>query len=517
MGLVMCAAGNDGVAFRRLIRDQLREAAKASDSHTGFESLAAAYEVDAMMGRTASKSLGETAGRVWRDVSRGVRHVEVVEAKLRTLVPMGEAAAEGDTEACRALWEVCQAEDLYSVRFRASQMLAAGGQPAYAVLESEIQQAPDTAQRLLSYGETSIPRPEWTDVRRCSVLGWVMPLLAASCERACGSHVQRALDSWIGLAESSTPDRPGLQLGIEACLAQGFKWEANREPGAAEPGSRDLLIDSAKRLLRGSRWWYTQIAVLQALALWALGAKDDPDRREDLRREIEAFRKSGRHPFVQRAAINCWSTISAQFGIAGREPLRAKGATRWIWIDEVGVASKIGARRLSPEPDPVTRLWIPPAAGWQALIPRTRQLVADVLVLLNLVEGGDRADDTTKLVRIREARRWQVYERGSMLPECIRDTRGRGSLAVGAPKIAPRAGCMDSCGFALCPYPAKAGRPFRGELSETFCREQQRLLRGPDRRLPSWQDDARLGFLRKSSAFKELREFWKQMERRDHS
>jgi len=63
---------------------------------------------------------------------------------------------------------------------------------------------------------------------------------------------------------------------------------------------------------------------------------------------------------------------------------------RFIWIDESGVAARIGSRPANPGAPRKHNLWIPPSTGWTALQPRAQQLVADVLLLLNLAERGAR-------------------------------------------------------------------------------------------------------------------------------
>ena len=115
------------------------------------------------------------------------------------------------------------------------------------------------------------------------------------------------------------------------------------------------------------------------------------------------------------------------------------------------------------------RLWIPPSAGWTALNGRAQQLVADVLLLLNLADRGDQPRE-----RERRLKRSNRYD----LPPCI--TRYRAALEPGltvgtAASSAPGTSCVDGCAFELCPYPPKGAQP-RVEMSEAFCRRQQTLL-----------------------------------------
>jgi hypothetical protein len=84
-------------------------------------------------------------------------------------------------------------------------------------------------------------------------------------------------------------------------------------------------------------------------------------------------------------------------------------------------------------------LWIPPSTGWVALEPRAQQLVADVLILLNLAERGE---DPRRIEQ-----RLQRADRGD-LPPCL--TTNREPLdpkrTVGAAAgSAPGTNCMDGC------------------------------------------------------------------------
>ena len=142
------------------------------------------------------------------------------------------------------------------------------------------------------------------------------------------------------------------------------------------------------------------------------------------------------------------------------------------------------------------RLWIPPSAGWTALNGRAQQLVADVLLLLNLADRGDQPSDSER--RLKRSNRPD-------LPPCI--TRYRPSfdpgLTVGtAASSAPGTSCVDGCAFELCPYPPKGVQP-RVEMSEAFCRRQQTLLtrNSLSRRRAPWQEMRRA----------QLMQFWEEM------
>ncbi|HKP91132.1 MAG TPA: hypothetical protein VJT75_14295 [Thermoleophilaceae bacterium] len=515
MALVMSCL-QDGAALRPAdLRERLCTAAGEQFSdHRSFELLAAAYEIHALADDAeARKRLADVALDLWRRPSQGREKIETTEAKLRVLLPIAEAGMKGDAEAYRALWEICLAEDTYVVRFQAAQHLAAAGAAAVAAAPEQIKGALGHARDLLTYGGGP-PRAGWEDVRRFSILGWVVPLLWSTSG---AETVREEIEAWVELAKAADARQPGLHLGVEAALAQGFKWEANRMLGGEPRERRTFLIDRALELLDATHWWQTEVALLQALALWALD--DDEPRRSDIRKCIRSYERRGRHPFVRQAASNAAAAVRLFANPA--IPVRDRGPSRYLWIDEVGVASKIGRPDLPP--DPITGLWIPPAAGWHALKTRAGQLVGDMLVYLNLLEGRERggADpDRDAAVRDREKRRADVYVQGGGLPVCLTAPPERSRLKVDREAgDSPEEALLcanEGCEFGLCPYPARDQRPFRGDLPETFCREQQRRLRGREARIPPWTERV---FIAAGPALgsrvAQLRQFWGEMERRD--
>jgi hypothetical protein len=142
------------------------------------------------------------------------------------------------------------------------------------------------------------------------------------------------------------------------------------------------------------------------------------------------------------------------------------------------------------------QLWIPPSAGWTALVGRAQQLVADVILLLNLADRGDQPSHKER--RLQRSSRWD-------LPPCI--TRYRPALDPGrtvgtAASAAPGTSCVAGCAFELCPYPPKGAQP-RVEMSEAFCRRQETLLtrRSLNSRKAPWQEMPR----------SQLKQFWADM------
>jgi hypothetical protein len=471
-------------------------------------------------------------------------------------------AQRGTTSAYGVMWDACLLERDYRVRFRAAEQLALGGDAAFPAVGPE--GVLSSSSPRLTYSE-SPRRLLASDVRSGYVQAWMLPLLVRSCDTM-GDRALEALEGWIGLTDPAMAGGRSLHLGVESALAQGFKLEANR----VTSGSRDRrLISLATQLLDRAQWWYSRMTVLQALCLWAL--RDDDERRGRLRKRIAQSAEGDGHPFVRAAAALCLDALKAdekarraearaaaaswlnrQWRSRRANRARWRGPARYIWIDEVGVAAKIGPRTPYWEPESPTGLWISLDAGWRGLSPRARQLVADVLVDLNLVEGeaeppgdGDKRRNGSPastagedaLVCERERRRRATT--GARLPACLVDATERGRLRVNtlAESGEPgELGCLEGCGMRLCPYPAPRRAPFRGDLSETFCREQMRLLsghwkdlprrvqrQGPVSRFvrrmkatPEWQRGApRWRLLRRRRERKKLEKFWSWMEARD--
>jgi hypothetical protein len=202
---------------------------------------------------------------------------------------------------------------------------------------------------------------------------------------------------------------------------------------------------------------------------------------------MEGSRRQDRHnehPFVAEA---CRLAVRA---------LETGQPERYMWIDESGVVSRVGSCSARPQSQRKHNLWIPPSTGWTALNPRAQQLVADVLLLLNLAERGEPSGRDMRLQRTNR----------NYLPPCM--VEDRSPLDPNRPlgmagDFEPGSGCKAGCRFGLCPYPPKGGQYYRQELSEAFCRRQQRLLsRGMFRpRVPPWQE---------MSAAR-LRRFWQEL------
>jgi hypothetical protein len=162
-------------------------------------------------------------------------------------------------------------------------------------------------------------------------------------------------------------------------------------------------------------------------------------------------------------------------------------------------------------------LWISPSAGWHTLNERARQLVGEILIYLNLIELGQsrtgeaNANTPDDLVRRREQRRRKVRDREAWLPPCMVKAGHGGLLATNDP-AAWAAGDLApcTCELGLCPYPGRDEPPFRGELGETFCREQQRVSAGLRGTVPEWHEQP---FFR-NRFHSTVTDFWVRMEKR---
>ncbi|MEV4442964.1 ATP-binding protein, partial [Streptomyces sp. NPDC049577] len=251
-----------------------------------------------------------------------------------------------------------------------------------------------------------------------------------------------------------------------------------------EPGP-DASGDGRARRRRRARTDPSE-AVRRWLAM--AGSRQDPGARHP----GDRTRKGDRlHPFVSEAAN------LAVLALESGHP------ERFVWIDEMGAINNIGSSPADPDAYRRHNLWIPPSTGWSTLHPRAQQLLADVLLLLNLTEREGSPDGLEQ--RLGRANRTE-------LPPCLTKDRGplRPRRTVGmADDAPPGSTCLCDCPFELCPYPAMGEQP-RAELREAFCRQQQSLLR-PYRQLNplSWLRRKRAPWQGMTAA--ELRCFWEDM------
>ncbi|MFI8232449.1 hypothetical protein ACIGDI_26785 [Streptomyces sp. NPDC085900] len=495
----------------------------------------AALEIDSVDAEPRQGEIAEKLRTSWPDL-RARDPKSLSGAKTLLVSRLGEAMRSVDRRGTarptyEELFRIGCLEPSYEVRVDIAQEIGAGGDSAFRDLEQRLgvlrsvgnpgdsgDPALARADRpnpvndsLPAEGDTAIlhrleleEREEEERERRSQALcAWLMPLLVGSVTtRRHHDTPFEILADWVRRVGVPDDRGDGLDLALETALAQGFKYAANRRARHphARPQAREYLSEQARDMLKRSRFWFTRLTLLQALTLWEMpeqGAVDaglgqhGSEPAKQVRQWLALPDSTPQHPLVEAAAEMCvWA-------------LRTRQPERFLWIDEAGVSSHVGSQ---PADDGRTRkhqLWIPPSTGWSTLHPRAQQLLADVMLLLNLAERGDWPKD-----RLRRLRRTDRPD----LPPCL--TKDRRPLAPDRAPVrtaASHAGsnCRDDCAFELCPYPS-SGRldGHRPELSEAFCRAQFTLLaRSRSRPRPEarWQRGTDLG---------ELRRFWERMGKR---
>lgn len=571
-----------------------RAAERRTDDPKALDLYAAAVEIESVedVPRLLGDILDEVR-RTWAGFKGDRRSLD--DAKLRLLRQLGAALRSvsdriDTTPLYEQLVEIGVKEPSYSIRLAVTQEFGAGGNSAFAVIRGRIGLSTDPvqeyndrlgelkswkrdeyehwAERMARARAAGVPsrarterigrlqqdrrklnqeyRRKRVDLFREFVMrAWMIPMLLGSVDEAHRDEARERLTKWLRhLDPKATGGAPDLPLALEAALAQGFKYAANRRirhPRAYQGGRADL-IRQAETVLQQSRCWYAQVMLLQALCLWKL-----PDSVGVHEREAHAVpgkdgHDGGREPPRALGGASAVQTVERWLSMAGtvnrapghpeadgasrRRPLHPFVAEagdlvalaletgqpeRFLWIDEKGVADNIGARTGNPEAYRKHNLWIPPSVGWSTLDARAQRLVADVLVMLNLIERDGHPDEV-------EERMIRAEQPGTSLPLCIRSDRRplRPDLRAGmADPPTPGTTCPPDCKFQLCPYPPRGCVP-RGEIREPFCRQQQALLpgrarrhlpRGLRRKTPRWV----------SMRVRELDGFWQQMAGRTRS
>ncbi|MET9511935.1 NACHT domain-containing protein [Streptomyces flavidovirens] len=521
-----------------------------------LELYAAALEIDSVDAAPQQHLIAMRLATTWPDLRARDPHTLRV-AKALVVSRFGEAmrgVAQRRTlqPAYLELFEIARLEPSYPVRVAIAQEIGAGGDSAFAVLqarlrgpqgvqEQRMEREPDWMEQLWASQQPeavaeeeyqrrrrtegdivrtkreSAEREErrreerrreekeredeeqrWRDDTMCA---WLVPLLVGSVTTHRHQNTPyEFLEGWVRrVGAADRADAPALDLTVEVALAQGFKYAANRRHRHphARAEAREYLSGQAWDMLKRTRFWFTRLTLLHALTLWALpdgGAVTRPengpgsDPAEQVRQWLVLPDGEPQHPFVEAAAELCvWAMET-------RQP------ERFLWIDESGVAAHVGSQTAPRGEARKHHLWIPPSTGWSSLHPRAQQLLADVLLLLNLAERGDWPKD--------RLRRLQHTVRPD-LPPCL--TRDRGPLDPGRTVVrtpASQAGsnCRDDCAFELCPYPPKGLDGHRVELSEAFCRAQStQLSRSLLRPQAPWQ---------RRTDVAGLRRFWERMGER---
>jgi hypothetical protein len=488
------AGGTDYVAA-------LRQAAVGRDDNKVLDIYAAVLEVDSVAPEPDHVTIAaEICSRWPRIHAQDPRTLE--EGKIAVVHRFGEAARsleerrrQGENcpvPAYSQLYSMGCTDRSYPVQVAAAQEIGISGFAAYAALGSTLEApCPACAAERAGRGGSGAGPAAGDQSRPAIMSAWLAPMLAGStggqgastAERTAAQHAQDDLAQWLRHLgqDGRQAGEDDLPTSLEIALAQGFKYVANRRPGQPDNlrESRMYLAEQALEMLKSASYWFSQLTLLHALCLLNLseGTRQPEDKR---RAEPEAIVRhwlevagrdrpdrgraggaAGLHPFVREAA---------QLVVLA---LKTRRPQRYCWIDESGVVGQVGSRNLSQEtPHGRHHLWIPPSAGWTALDGRAQQLVADVLLLLNLADRGGQPGERER--RLKRSNR-------SDLPPCI--THYRNALEPGrtigtAVSSAPGISCVDGCAFELCPYPPKGTQP-RVEMSEAFCRRQQTLVIRP--------------------------------------
>ena len=374
---------------------------------------------------------------------------------------------------------------------------------------------------------------------------WLVPMMVGTVSATHQGQAKDRLRLWLSHLEHefSPSGQADLPLSLEIALAQGFKSAANRRgqhPNTSHE-ARGHLVQEAETMLAHSRCWYSQLTLIHALCLWELpdqpegraAGSADHDRRP--RRDAASSRFAGNSVTAEPSrAVERWLKIAGSKrdprsrkpgevlgdGRASLHPfvvaaaglatlaLETRHPERFIWIDEKGATDIVGSSAADPDAYRKHSLWIPASVGWSTLHPGAQQLLADVLLLLNLMERtGNPAEVEARMDRANR----------TDLPPCLTHNRDplQPNRTVGMAELArPGLTCLRDCAFELCPYPAKGEQP-RAELREAFCRQQQallrpnrrrRLLRPTRRRTAPWQVE---------TTRSELIRFWEAMATRE--
>jgi hypothetical protein len=504
------------------LRDLLREAATHRDDVKALDLFAAAFEVDSVDEAPAHGAIADQVERCWEHV-RALEPRTLEEAKLNLVRRFGEAArtiaGQHETDRNRAalpayqqLYRLNFRESGHAVRLAVAQEIGAGGDAAFEALHNVLgprdtrEATGATVSRETISGSQADTRshaaeddPEYEERlwREDVTRAWLAPLLVGSVTQPNWVRAAREnLERWLEFVTTrdGRRDQFDLRLSCEIALGQGFKYAANRRDRHphSQPEARAYLTEQAKQMLTGTRFWFSRLTLVHALCLWALpddpaGRHPDRGRDRDHRARVQRWISDpeGRfeHPFVVEARrLAVWTLETGQ-------------PERFIWIDESGVLSRVGSQSAGQAARRRHNLWIPPSTGWATLHPRTQQLLADVLLLLNLAGRGRPSDRDRRLLRTSR----------NFLPPCVAGDRSPLDPArtVGTSLTSePGSNCEDGCPFELCPYPPKDEENYRG-LSEAFCRQQQVLLSGGSiwRRAAPWQ----------GALPADLRRFWRQL------
>jgi hypothetical protein len=495
----------------------LREAVRARTDNKALDMYAAALEIDCLAEQPAHADIATEIARRWLSIHTADPQT-LEEGKLGLVRRFGEAVRAIDRRrrdgeqslgepAYRQLYAIGCQEPSYPIRYAVAREIGMGGETAHQALADTLADPGTANLDGLGLGQ---PRENDSNRRwRAMIMNaWLAPLLVESVgsgsdEGAPSEALRKAkeyLSEWVQHVVPADPTRKKNRdqpISQEIALAQGFKCAANRRPPhpRAQAETRTFLYEQALEILKGAKYWFSQLTLVQALCLWTLS---DEAKHHDSRAVVEHWlgiagtRRSEREPSGHGQAVHPFVREAAELA---KRAIETGRPARFCWIDESGVVARVGSRTNGPgTTHRKHNLWIPPSTGWSALDNRAQRLVADVLLLLNLAERGDQPAD--------RERRLERADQPS-LPPCL--THNRSPLDPGrtvgtADTYEPGTGCADGCFFELCPYPPKGAQPPRVELTESFCRRQQTLSGRFGGRAP-WQ----------KTHPAQLRDFWGRM------
>jgi hypothetical protein len=474
------------------IRDLLiRSAADAPDDVKKLDLYAAGLEIDSFLDKPRHHEIARSVAASWKDIHGGDQRA-LDEAKLGLVYRFADAAlavadrrARGQQvpdPAYRELLAMACDKQSYPVRLAIAQEIGSGGDTAFGLLHDK--KGAWKAAAWTNHADQLDEQANGT-LRSRAVCAWLAPLLVGSVQDY-KNEAQRELMQWVQRVGQDKSHHTGtrLPLSLEIALAQGFKYAANRRRRHPRTSleARVFLAEQATEMLGKARFWFSQLTLLHALCLWEMpepGEQQPGDVAARPNGESRATNRAHQHGSEPTATVGRWLQLArnrdhpfvAEAGELAIRALQTGRPQRFLWIDESGVVSKVGSRAAGLTSYRQHNLWIPPSTGWAALDPRAQQLVADVLLLLNLAERGKQPTEIEpRLKRIRR----------NDLPPCLSQDRDPldPRRTVGGIETPPGSNCKDSCPFRLCPYPPNGDQPYRAELSEAFCRRQQTLLSG---------------------------------------
>ena len=319
---------------------------------------------------------------------------------------------------------------MYPIRLAGALEIGDGADQAAEALKPCMEYAtrrdePAAEQRKSDPGSDGTARAADDQDRRKGILcAWLAPLMYHSSlpqttptrnggrqsnapESAAGNNLDKFL-SWL-TERSRSSEESRRSLSLEIALAQGFRLAANKRGYDHTPYRyrQAVMIDRAEQALKYSRYWFSQLALIQALTLLSLptdpaeelasnGHGSDPRRLVEYwvaqagSQTVAAHGDGGRHPhpFVRAAGELC------VLALLTRRP------AEYCWIDEPTVIHRVGSHSRDRRSQYNQRSWIMSSVGWSALHPQAQRLLADVQVMLNLTERyEDTADADRRLPR----------------------------------------------------------------------------------------------------------------------